>query len=147
MGLIYHLKDDPDRMIKVLSKLTGMEIYNSECIGSNGKAERFYFGNRLAFPWLGAFYSSDAHTLWESGSSHTILDMPEDYSGFRNSESVVDWLRSAISSSKTPKGKKGGVLVGSVGFANHVLGIFREEGDGSAVKGVPRFVKRYVLDK
>ena len=76
---------------KLLKYFDGFEVHDGEAFYGNKNAEIFY--NLIKDDYdIGALSFSDGHSLYEIGSSYTLLEQPD----FRNSERLIESLRKSI---------------------------------------------------
>lgn len=74
-----------ERNPELLSKFDALEVHNGEAAAfcmpfpgvANRKAQRFYDKFKKDFPHLGAISSSDGHSMYELGSSYTVMLKPD----------------------------------------------------------------------
>jgi len=90
-GIGYYLEKNP----KFLEYFDGIEVHNGEALYGNKKAKEFY--NEIKKDYnMGAISSSDGHSLYEIGSSYTLLEKPN----FENAEKLIKSLRKSIKKHK-----------------------------------------------
>ncbi len=85
-----------------LERFDGWEIHNGEAAifrGANQKAKEVYEKEIRGTYQVGALSGSDGHSIYETGTSSTTLQMPP-YSLFKGATDVTTALRAAIRSAK-----------------------------------------------